>query len=112
MEIRANIARTVREIMREQKKTLTELSDELDIPLSSMKKYASGQSNPRADTIELLADKLGVTPEELISSLPQGWRQAETTLQAAKVFGSLLPEQRERGIQLFLEMVALFSPKE
>ena len=37
MEIRANIAETVRRVMEERGKTLPELSAELDIPLSSMK---------------------------------------------------------------------------
>ena len=39
MEIRANIAETVRRVMEERGKTLSELSAELDIPLSSMNRY-------------------------------------------------------------------------
>lgn len=39
MEIRGNIAETVRRVMEERGKTLPELSAELDIPLSSMKNY-------------------------------------------------------------------------
>ena len=73
MEIQANIAETVRRVMEERGKTLSELSAELDIPLSSMKNYAKGAKNLRADTIDMLAWKLGLTPAELISQLPSGW---------------------------------------
>ena len=89
MEIRANIAETVRRVMEERGKTLPELSAELDIPLSSMKNYAKGAKNLRADTIDMLAWKLGLTPAELISQLPSGWAEAEVTVQAARAFGDL-----------------------
>lgn len=109
MEIRANIAETVRRVMEERGKTLSELSAELDIPLSSMKNYAKGAKNLRADTIEMLAGKFGITPVELISQLPSGWAEAEVTVQAARAFGDLPQERQSRGIELFLELVRLFS---
>ena len=84
MEIRANIAETVRRVMEERGKTLSELSAELDISLSSMKNYAKGAKNLRADTIDMLAWKLGLTPAELISQLPSGWADAETAVRVAR----------------------------
>ena len=109
MEIRANIAETVRRIMEERGKTLSELSAELDIPLSSMKNYAKGAKNLRADTIDMLAWKLGLTPAELISQLPSGWAEAETAVRAAQAFGNLTLEKQSQGIELFLKLVDLFS---
>lgn len=109
MEIRANIAETVRRVMEERGKTLSELSAELDIPLSSMKNYAKGSKNLRADTIELLAKKFGITPAELISQLPSGWSKAEVIVQAAQAFGGLTCEKQSQGIELFLKLVDLFS---
>ena len=95
--------------MGERGKTLSELSAELDIPLSSMKNYAKGSKNLRADTIEILAGKFGITPAELISQLPSGWAEAEVTVQAARAFGDLTQEKQSRGMELFLELVHLFS---
>lgn len=109
MEIRANIAETVRRVMEERGKTLSELSAELDIPLSSMKNYAKGAKNLRADTIDMLAWKLGLTPAELISQLPSGWAEAETAVRAAQAFGNLTLEKQSQGIELFLKLVDLFS---
>ena len=109
MEIRANIAETVRRVMEERGKTLPELSAELDIPLSSMKNYATGAKNLRADTIDMLAWKLGLTPAELISHLPSGWAEAETAVRAAQAFGSLTLGKQSQGIELFLKLVDLFS---
>lgn len=109
MEIRANIAETVRRVMEERGKTLSELSAELDIPLSSMKNYAKGAKNLRADTIDMLAWKLGLTPAELISQLPSGWAEAETAVRAAQAFGNLTLEKQSQGIGLFLKLVDLFS---
>lgn len=109
MEIRANIAETVRRVMEERGKTLPELSAELDIPLSSMKNYAKGAKNLRADTIDMLAWKLGLTPAELISQLPSGWAEAETAVRAAQAFGNLTLEKQSQGIKLFLKLVDLFS---
>ena len=109
MEIRANIAETVRRVMEERGKTLSELSAELDIPLSSMKNYAKGAKNLRADTIDMLAWKLGLTPAELISQLPSGWAEAETAVRAAQAFGNLTLEKQSQGLELFLKLVDLFS---
>ena len=109
MEIQANIAETVRRVMEERGKTLSELSAELDIPLSSMKNYAKGAKNLSADTIDMLAWKLGLTPAELISQLPSGWAEAETAVRAAQAFGNLTLEKQSQGIELFLKLVDLFS---
>ena len=109
MEIRANIAETVRRVMEERGKTLPELSAELDIPLSSMKNYAKGAKNLRADTIDMLAWKLGLTPAELISQLPSGWADAETAVRVPQAFGNLTLEKQSQGIELFLKLVDLFS---
>lgn len=95
--------------MEERGTTLSELSAELDIPLSSMKNYAKGTKNLRADTIEMLAGKLGITPAELISQMPSGWAEAEVVVRAARVFGGLTLEKQSRGIELFLNLVDLFS---
>ena len=109
MEIRGNIAETVRRVMEERGKTLSELSAELDIPLSSMKNYAKGAKNLRADTIDMLAWKLGLTPAELISQLPSGWAETETAVRVAQAFGNLTLEKQSQGIELFLKLVDLFS---
>ena len=109
LKICQGIAQTINEAMIVRNKTLSALAEEIGVPISSLQNYASGRSNPRADTIEILAEKLGVSPAELISSHPEEWRKAETVLRAANEFSALTPEQKEVGIRLFLSLVQLFS---
>lgn len=114
MEIRENIANTVNRILQERNKTITELSADIDIPRSSLENYSKGVSNLRADTIELLADKLGLTPAELVSDLSETpeWMQAKMVLFAAHDISGLSPEKQESGIHAFLQLVSIFSAEE
>ena len=108
-EMQKNIARKLKATMEQRQKTVTEFSEEIGIPISSLKNYLRGRSNPRADTIALLAECLELTPAELISDLPGSTIQADLVTRAAKEVGKLAPEQREEGVCLFLALVELFS---
>lgn len=109
MSIRENISKAIHRYQRARDLSLREIAREFGIPWSSLEGYASGRANPRADTLELLAGKLGVSITELVSGLPHGWKQAETIVCAAAAAGSLPPDKREKCIKLFLELTALYS---
>ena len=111
-EMQKNIARKLKVAMEQRRKTVTEFSEELGIPMNSLKNYLRGRSNPRADTIALLAECLELTPAELISNLPDSTVQAELVTKAAKEVGELAPVQREEGVRLFLALVELFSQQD
>lgn len=70
MQIEKNIAATLKNDMMAHGEKLTAFSTRLGVPLSTLQGYLKGTSSPRADTIEDLAGKLGMTPAELVS----GWR--------------------------------------
>lgn len=74
MQIEKNIAATLSAIKQARNETLSAFSKDLDIPLSTLQGYLKGTSSPRADTLEELAKKLGMTPAELVSgrSSPRG----------------------------------------
>ena len=61
------IAAKLRMAMAEKDQSLTEFSQELGIARSTLQEYLRGTSNPRADTIELIAEKLHCTPAELVT---------------------------------------------
>ena len=109
MKICQGIAQTINETRIARNKSLSALAEEIGVPLSSLQNYVSGHSNPRADTIEILAEKLGISPAELISSHPEEWSKAEIVLRTANEFSALTPELQEEGIRLFLSLVKLFS---
>lgn len=108
-EIQRNIAENLQRTMRERKLSVMEFAEELGIPLTSAKNYLKGKSNPTAETISLLADKLDITPVELISGLPRGWGQAEIVLRASKEIAALPLERQEIAVRLLLELAALFA---
>ena len=68
-EIQENIAQKLRAAMKHRQKTIAGFADELGISQTALKNYMRGESNPRADTITLLAERLGLTPAELISGI-------------------------------------------
>ena len=77
MPINKNLAEFLQQYRQKKHLSLAGLAEELDIPPSSTEKYCSGTGNPRADTLETLAKKCGVSPEEMISARPSSWERAE-----------------------------------
>jgi len=108
-EIQKNIAQALRRSMESRQKTLTEFSEELNISKTAVRQYLHGTANPRADTLTMLADSLGITPAELITGEPPGWSKAALLLHAAQEIGPLPPEQQREAVRLFLALVAVFS---
>ena len=89
-----------------------DLSRKLGLGKNSTVAYCNGTGNPRADTLEFLANALEVPITEIVSGPLSGQEQAETIVRMAEEFSGLSPERRERGIQLFLELAALFSEED
>ena len=109
MSIKGNIAEFLHRYKDARNLTVSEMADELGIAKSVIMDYLNGAGNPRADTLELLAKKCEVPVTEIISARPPGWERAEITAQAARLCGSLPPEQRDRAVTLFLALVDVFS---
>lgn len=68
MDIQRNIKYNLTAVMKKANMSLTEFAEELGIARSSLQHYLNGTSNPRADTIQLIADKLDIPVEALVSS--------------------------------------------
>lgn len=112
MSIRENIARSIAQYKLSHRLSMEELSSKLCVAKSTLVQYLNGAGNPRADTLELLAEKCGISLIELISAQPPGWEAAEIIVLAARELTSLPPERQKQGIQLFLDIAALFASEE
>lgn len=112
MPITENLGGFLRHYKKEHNLSISELSEELGVAKSALEIYLKGTGNPRADTIDLLAQRSGVSPAEIISAHPPGWERAEITERAARLFGDLLPERRERATKLFFDLIDLFSEED
>ena len=89
--------------------SLETMAARLGIPKSSLFEYIKGRENLRADTIDLIVEKLGITVPELFSEPSFEYERAVLMLQSAQMLGSLPAAERAQGVQLFLAMVSLFS---
>lgn len=109
MSIAKNISHALRWYKEVNKLSMSELASELGIAVSSLQSYMDGTANPRADTIELLAKKMQLSVMEMVSGPAPECERAETVVRAAKAIAELPAEKQEQGIQLFLQLVALFA---
>ena len=106
MDIQKNIAATLRAAMLEKQKTQAEFSEELGIAHSSLQEYLKDGANPCADTIGLLADKLGITPEELISG-PHSVERLKELHTQSKSIHPLLSSAAEECFRMIHELFVL-----
>lgn len=67
MEIKETISATLKREMDKRGLNFMEFSTELGIPRTTLQGYLKGTSSPRADTLEELAKKLGISPAELVA---------------------------------------------
>lgn len=109
MQVKENVAQMILQYKISHKLSLLGLSEELGMAPSSVQSYLKEEVNPRLDTLELLAKKLDTSVMELISGPSPEWERAAAIVRAAREFRDLTPEQAEKGIQLFLSLVGLFS---
>lgn len=70
MAIRENLADKLKQIRKQRGLSITEFSEELGIARSSLQTMLNGTANPRADTIEVIAKRLGIDPVFLLSASP------------------------------------------
>ena len=78
--------------MCERDMSLAEFSKELGIGKASLQAYLNGTQSMRADTIEIVAKKLNITPAELVSGT---WLAKELKTQDNTVHPLLLPIAEE-----------------
>ena len=108
-----SIIKNVSAVMQEYKKlnhmSLSDLSQELGIPVSSVQCYLKGTSDLRSTTIELLAEKMNIPLMRMVSGPAPELEWAKTILWAAREFCGLSEEKRNQAAQLFLQLVALLT---
>lgn len=109
MSIQENVARSMRRVRQERHISIELFADELGITKTSAQLYLKGEGNPRADTLELLAEGCGLSIAELVSGPPPGGERAETLLCAAQLLSGLPPDKREACVRHVLAIAAIFA---
>lgn len=91
--------------------SLNELSEELGLSRSTVQDILTGKSNVRADTMEIICRKLGISPA-LIASECFEPKQVQIVLllfNSVQLFAALPQENRLRLAELFSEAVHLME---
>ncbi len=109
MLIQKNISLAIQRYRAKHHLSLAALSKAWGIPISSLQCYIKGTSNPRADTLEILANKMQISLFEMVSGQALEWEKTEIIVRAAKEFAGLPKIQRSKGTYLFFQLVALFD---
>lgn len=112
MDIRFNIADSLRRQIRDYGKPLAQFAEDFDIPLTSLKSYIKGNTNLRADTIDLLAKKLKLSPAALISGVPSNRETASTAVRIPDAFAGWPQARQERFISLVSALEHCFSEQD
>ena len=114
MEIKQNMSKVMCALKKESRKSMSELSDDLQISRSALQDYLSGKGNPSVNTIEHLAKRLGVNTSFLVSGAFSEDQlgilfELLGTIESLSV---LSPENRLRFAHLLLDMVLLWNEAE
>lgn len=111
MGMQQNMADTMRFIMEQSDKSLTEFSEELEISRSTLQEYLKARGNPTIAMVEHLAEKLEIDPAILLTGLISLDQRGVILLLLNMVQGlSELPEPKKfRFAELLGEMVQLWN---
>ena len=111
MEIKQNMSKVMCALKKESRKSMSELSDDLQISRSALQDYLSGKGNPSVNTIEHLAKRLGVDASFLISGAFSEDQLGILfhLLGTIESLSKLPPEKRRCFAELLLKMVKLWD---
>ena len=112
LDIQQNIAMMLSAYKRREKYTIVELSEDLEISRSVLQDYLAGNCNPRADTIEHIANKLNISPAALVSGgllSPTEYDLIFVLLDTLDAFHDLSPDRKHEGVDLFIRLLRLLT---
>ena len=114
MVIQENISAVMRALKQQRGVSSAVFSEELEISRSTLQEYLNGTGNPRVDTIEHLAGRLGIDPVVLVSGVfcPSQLQVALLLLHTLDVTARLEPTKQQRMGELLVEMLSFWQPDE
>ncbi len=111
MDLKENFSKNVRELRRLKHKTMDEFAVELGIGKSTLQGIEQKKSNSTLETVQTVAGRLGVSPLALLSDEmePQKQMASANLMGTLELFRHLGKGEKERGLDLFAELVDLLS---
>lgn len=114
MGIQKNMALVIRTYKERKKLSTADLSDQLEVSRSTLQEYLNETGNPRADTIDHIAEKLGMDSAVLVTGVfdQSQLRIIMLFLDTINEVSKLSKKQKHRFSQLFLEMISLWNSED
>ena len=111
MGIQKNMALIIRAYKERKRLSTADLSDQLEVSRSTLQDYLNETGNPRADTIDHIAEKLNLDPAVLVTGVfdQSQLRIIMLFLDTIDAISILSSARRNRFSQLFLEMISLWD---
>lgn len=98
-------------LRKSQKKSLVEFSQDLCISRSMLQEYLNGEGNPTLRTVDVIADKLGISPTVLVSDvfIPTQLEVIMFLLETLDKFTRLTDKQKLYFAEKFLELIEIWT---
>lgn len=109
MILQKNLSNSMKFIKASRHQSVTEFSEELGIARSSLQTILKGDSNPRIDTIECIAERLHIHPLLLLSAEESHLDSAILVAETLQAISLLDSEQKIRFLDLFQELVQILD---
>lgn len=114
MGIQENIADMMRAKKESSGKSMTDLSEELEISPTTLQDYLKARGNPTIKMVERLAEKLEIDPIALMAGTiePEQYQIVLLMIDTIQAVSSLSQPKRLKFAELFLELVQLWEAEE
>ena len=114
MEIQRNMSIILNMFRSRRKQSLSEFAEDLEISRSHLQALLAQKSSPRIDTVEHIANKLGIEPRVLLSGsfVDAQIDVIEQLLGLINSLGEIPDDKRKEFAKLIYEIVKLWGEEE
>ncbi len=108
-KLQQDLGKNLRAIRLAAGKTLDGFSEELCIARSTLQEVESGHSNSRMDTVQVIADKLDLSPVALLSPTDEPLAPTLSLFRQLESYLKLPPQEQEEVDAAFHRIVQLLT---
>lgn len=111
MLIQHNLAQILTQFKNEHGLSFKALARLLDVSINAAQGYCKGTYNLRTDTLELILRRINVPLAAVLYAPPSEQEMSNLIVYISKLLAGLPQEDREKGVQIILEFMALLFGK-
>lgn len=109
MELKHHLSESLKLLRKERDATLDEFSADIGISRSNLQEIEQGRANATLDTVDIIAQNLGVSALELLSAKPDTPRQIRSLISTVELFALLPAEKQTLAVYHFTALIELLG---